>query len=64
MAKFVVGQTIIHEGRKCRISELTDHKAKLINLTPKDSSDWTVLEVLLIDIKEDKKCHLQTSLNR
>lgn len=53
MANFVVGQTIVHEGRKCRIMELTDRKAKLMNLTPKDSSDWTILEVLLIDIKEE-----------
>lgn len=53
MMNYKVGQVVIYEGRRCKIEELNDHSAKLINLSPKDKSDWRKLEVLLINIKED-----------
>lgn len=33
MSNYNVGQVIIHEGRRCKITELTDHTAKLVNLS-------------------------------
>lgn len=53
MSNYNVGQVIIHEGRRCRIAELTDHKATLVNLSPSSPNDWKTLEILLMDIKED-----------
>jgi hypothetical protein len=53
MSNYEIGQIVVHEGRRCRIAELSDHSAKLINLDPKDDSDWKMLEVLLINMKED-----------
>lgn len=53
MMNYKVGQVVIYEGRRCKIEELNDHSAKLVNLSPKDKSDWRKLEVLLINIKED-----------
>lgn len=53
MGNYKLGQIVLHEGRRCRIVEISDHSAKLINLDPKGDSDWKMLEVLLIDMKED-----------
>lgn len=53
MTTYKVGQIIIYEGRRCKIDELNDHSARLINLSPHSNSDWKTLEVLLINIKED-----------
>lgn len=54
MINYEVGQIVLYEGRRCKITELSEHSAKLINLNPKDDSDWKILEVLLINMKEDK----------
>lgn len=55
MSNYNVGQVIIHEGRRCKITELTDHTAKLVNLSPISPNDWKTLEILLMDIKEELK---------
>ena len=55
MSNYNVGQVIIREGRRCKITELTDHTAKLINLSPISPNDWKTLEILLMDIKEELK---------
>lgn len=55
MSNYNVGQVIIHEGRRCKITELTDHTTKLVNLSPISPNDWKTLEILLMDIKEELK---------
>lgn len=55
MSNYNVGQVIIHEGIRCKITELTDHTAKLVNLSPISPNDWKTLEILLMDIKEELK---------
>lgn len=50
---YKVGQLVMYEGHKCRIIALDGTSAKLVNLFPKDDSDWKSVEVLLINIKEN-----------
>ena len=51
--QLAINQVVIYEGRRCKIIELSDHKAKLENLSPIGDNDWLFLEVVLENIKED-----------
>ena len=55
MVNLKVGDIVVYENRECRITKLTDNEAELVNINPKNESDWVKVRVLITDIEEDTK---------
>jgi hypothetical protein len=50
---YQLNQIVIHENRRCKIVELTESTAKLVNLEYKGGSDWKMMEITISNIEED-----------
>ncbi len=55
MVNLNVGDIVVYENRECRITKLTENEAELVNINPKNESDWVKVRVLITDIEEDTK---------
>ena len=55
MVNLKVGDIVVYENRECRITKLTENEAELVNINPKNESDWVKVRVLITDIEEDTK---------
>lgn len=42
-----LGDVLVYEDRKCRITKLTDTEVELTNLNRKNALDWSRVRILL-----------------
>ena len=53
MMSWKLGDVLMYEDRRCKITKLTDTEAELTNLSRKDALDWSRVRILITMIKED-----------